>query len=187
MDWIKSWTIRWLSVEKLMLLNYGSGEKSWEFLELQGDQTSQSYRKSVLNVHCKDWCWIWSSKTLATWCRYLTHLKRFWCWEKWKAGGEGDDKGWDSWVASLTQWTWVWASSGSWWLTGKPGKLQSLGSQRVGHDWVTGLNWLIPTIQYLDIRLNYIKLKIWNYFLTSKIRNFIWLNIKIWCLIFSCH
>ena len=139
MDWIKSWTIRWLSVEKLMLLNYGSGEKSWEFLELQGDQTSQSYRKSVLNVHCKDWCWIWSSKTLATWCRYLTHLKRFWCWEKWKAGGEGDDKGWDSWVASLTQWTWVWASSGSWWLTGKPGELQSMGSQRIRHNWTTEL------------------------------------------------
>ena len=58
---------------------------------------------------------------------------------------------------------------------------------RVGHDWVTVLNWLIPTTQYLDIRLNYIKLKIWNYILTSKIRNFIWLNLKNWCLVLNCR
>ena len=67
------------------------------------------------------------------------HLKR--CWEKLKAGGEGDDRGWDGWMASLTQWTWVWVNSGSWWRTGKPGMLQSMGSQRVRHDWVTELNW----------------------------------------------
>jgi len=59
----------------------------------------------------------------------------------WKAGGEGDDRGWDGWVASLTQWTWVWVNSRSWSWTGKPGVLQSMGSQRVGHDWVTELNW----------------------------------------------
>ena len=58
------------------------------------------------------------------------------------AGGEGDSRRWDGWMASLTQWTWVWASSGSWWWTGKPGVLQSMGSQRVGRDWVTELNWL---------------------------------------------
>ena len=56
-------------------------------------------------------------------------------------GGEGDDRGWDGWMASLTQWTWVWASSGSWWWTGRPGVLQSVGSQRVRHEWVTELNW----------------------------------------------
>ena len=70
----------------------------------------------------------------------LTHLKRPWCWERLKAGGEGDDRGWDGWVASPTLWTWVWVSSGSWWWTGKPGVLQSVGSQRVGHDWATELN-----------------------------------------------
>ena len=69
----------------------------------------------------------------------LTHWKRPWCWERLKAGGEGDDRGWGSWMASLTQWTWVWASSGSWWWTGRPGMLKSMGSQRVGHDWVTEL------------------------------------------------
>ena len=74
-----------------------------------------------------------------TWCEELTHLKRPWCWEGLKAGGEGDDRGWDGWMASLTHWTWVWISSRSWWWTGKPHVLQSLGSQRGGHDWVTEL------------------------------------------------
>ena len=64
----------------------------------------------------------------------LTHLKRPWSWERLKAGGEGEDRGWDGWMASLTQWTWVWASSRSWWWTGRPVVLQSMGSQRVGHD-----------------------------------------------------
>ena len=59
--------------------------------------------------------------TLATWCKELTHLKRPWCCERLKAGGEGDDRGWDGWMASLTQWTWAWASSGNWWWTGRPG------------------------------------------------------------------
>ena len=68
-------------------------------------------------------------------------LERPWCWERLKAGGEGDDRGWNGWMASLTQWAWVWASSGSWWRAGKPGVLQSMGLQRVGHDWVTELNW----------------------------------------------
>ena len=96
-------------------------------------------RKSVLNIHWKDWCWNWSSNTLATWCKELTHLKRPWCWERLKAGGEGEDRGWYGWMASPTQWTWVWASSRSWWMTGKPGVLQSMGLQRVGHDWATQL------------------------------------------------
>ena len=61
--------------------------------------------------------------------------------ERLKAGGEGDDRGWDGWMASLTWWTWVWARSRSWWWTGRPGVLQSIGLQRVSHDWATGLNW----------------------------------------------
>ena len=95
----------------------------------------------VLNIHWKDWCCSWNSNTLATWCKELTHWKRPWCWERLKAGGEGDNKGWDGWMASATQWTWIWVSSGSWWWTGKPGVLQSMGSQRVRHDWATELNW----------------------------------------------
>ena len=122
-----------------MLLNYGVGEDSWESLGLQGNPTSPFWRRSVLKIHWKDWCWTWSSNTLATWYEEPTHWERPWCWERLKAGGEGDDRGWDGWMASLTQWTWVWISSGRWW-TGKPGVLQSMGSQRVGHDWATELN-----------------------------------------------
>ena len=79
------------------------------------------------------------SNTLATWCEELTHWKRPSSRERLKAGGEGDDRGWDGWTASTTRWTWVWAISRSWWWTGKPCVLQSLGSQRVRHNWVTEL------------------------------------------------
>ena len=75
-------------------------------------------------------------------CKELTHWKRLWCWEGLGAGEEGDDWGWDGWMASLTWWTQVWVNSGSWWWTGRPGVLRFMGSQRVGHDWVTELNWL---------------------------------------------
>ena len=95
--------LRSLSTEELMLLNCGVGEDSWESLGLQGDQTSQSSRKSVLNIHWKDWCWSWSSNTLGTWCEELTHWKRLWCWERLKAG-EQDDRGWDEmrWLDGIT-------------------------------------------------------------------------------------
>ena len=124
-----------------MLLNCDVGEDAWESLGLQGDPTSPSWRKPVLNILWKDWCWSWNSNTLATWCEEMTHWKRTWCWKCLKAGGEGDDRGWDGWMASLTHWTWVWVNSGSWWWTGKPGVLQSMGLQRIRHDWVTELNW----------------------------------------------
>ena len=75
-----------------------------------------------------------------TWCEELTHLKRSWCWKRLKAGGEGDDRGRDGWMASPTPWTWVWMHSGNWWLTGRSDVLWFMGSQRVGHDWVTELN-----------------------------------------------
>ena len=74
-------------------------------------------------------------------CKEWTHWKRLWCWEGLKAGGEGDDRGWDGGMASLTQWTWVWVNYGSWWWTGRPGVLQSMGSQRDRHDWETELKW----------------------------------------------
>ena len=155
--------------------------------------------RSVLRVHWKDWCWSWNSNILATSCEELTHVKRPWCWERLGAGGEGDDRGWDGWMASPTRWMWVWVDSGSWWWTGmpgvlwfmgvtknqtrlrdwpelswgwdgwmasptqwtwvwvnsrtwwwtgRPGVLQSMGSQRVGHDWVTELNWILCSKYY---------------------------------------
>ena len=104
---------------------------------LQVYAQSKMMIRQETNIHWKDWYRSWNSNTLATWCKELTHWKRPWCWERLKAGGEGDDRAWDGWMASLTQWTWVWASSRSWWWTGKPGTLQSMGPQRVGHDWAT--------------------------------------------------
>ena len=131
---------RRLSAEELMLLNCGVGEDSWESLGLQGDPTSPFWR-SALGFLWKEWCWSWNSSTLATSCEELTHWERPWCWEGLGAGGEGDDRGWDGWMASPTWWTWVWVNSGSWWWTGRPGVRQFMGSQRVGHDWATKLNW----------------------------------------------
>ena len=90
--------------------------------------------------------WIFTGRTdveaetpnsLATWCEELTHWKRPWCWERLKAGGERDDRGWDGWTASPTPCTRVWASSGRWWWTGKPDVLQSMGMQ----SWTRLSNW----------------------------------------------
>ena len=134
-----------------MLLNCGVGEDSWEPLGLQGDPTSPSYRRSVLNIHWKDWCWSWNSNPLATWCGEQTHWKRPWFQERLKAGGEVDDRGWDGWMASPTRWTWVWVNSGNWWWTGRPGVLQFMGLQRVGHDWATELSTRDVTCNMINI------------------------------------
>ena len=77
----------------------------------------------------------------------MTHWKRLWCWEGLGAGGEGDDRGWDGWMASLTRWTWVWVNSRSWWWTGRPGVLWFMGLQRFRHDWATELNWSILSVK----------------------------------------
>ena len=81
---------------------------------------------------------------------HLTHWKRPWCWERLRAGGEGDNRGWDGWMASPTRWTWVWVDSRSWWWTGRPGMLQFMGLPRVGDDWATELNWTfaLPGISF---------------------------------------
>ena len=123
-----------------MLLNCGVGEDSCESLGLQGDPTSPSWSRSVLGVHWKDWCWSWSSNTLATWCKELTHLKRPWCWERLRAGGEGNNKGWDGWMASLTQWTWVWVDSGVADAQGGLACSRPWG-RKERHNWATELNW----------------------------------------------
>ena len=122
--------------------------KNWYFWTVILEKTLESpldckefqpvhLRRSVLGVHWKDWCWSWNSSTLATSWEVLTHWKRPWCWEGMRAGGEGDDTGWDGWMASLTPGV----NSGSSWWTGRPGVLWFMGSQTVGHDWATELNW----------------------------------------------
>ena len=125
--------------------------KNWCFGIMVLEKTLESPLdcKEIQPIHPKgnqSWIFIgrtdfsWSH-TLATWYEEPTRWKWPWCWERLKVGGEGYDRGWSGWMASPTQWTWVWVNSGSWWWVGRPGVLQSVGSQRVGHDWVTKLNW----------------------------------------------
>ena len=114
--------------------------------------------KRIQPVHSKgNQSWIFIGRTdaeaetpilLATWCEELTHLKRPWCWERLKAGGEGDNRGWDGWMASPIQWTWVWVSSANWWWTERPGTLESMGLQRVPQDWMTELTDLVRSLFY---------------------------------------
>ena len=141
---------RKLSTKELMLLNCGVGEDSWESLGLQGDPTSPFWRRSALGFLWREWCWSWNSNTLATSCEELTHWKRLWCWEGLWAGGEGDDRGWHGGMASLTQWTWVWVNSRSWWWTRRPGVLWFTGLQRVGHDWATELNYMSLVFSFIS-------------------------------------
>ena len=124
--------------------------------------------KWVLNIHWKDWCWSWIQ------LQYTGHLmRRTVSFEdtpmlgKIKTGGKGDDREWDGWMASLIQGTGVWVSSGSWWLTGRPAVLQFMGSQRVGHDWATELNWVY--IDYLEnvFMTNYLPRSTDIFFLTN--------------------
>ena len=110
-----------------------------------------SYLLELAQAHIH---WYWGTqiqKGELWWYEELTHWKRLWCWEGLGAGGEGDDRGWDGWMASTTQWTWVGVSSRTGWWTGRPGVLQFMGSQRVRHNWATDLIWsdLICFIDYV--------------------------------------
>ena len=116
------------------------GEDSWESLGLQGDPTSPSQRKSV-QYSLKGLMLKLKLQSFGHLMKRTDSLEKTLMWEILKAGGQGDDRGWDGRMASPTRWTWVWSCSGSCWWTGGPGMLQFMGSQRVRHDWVTGLNW----------------------------------------------
>ena len=143
--------------------------KNWCFWTVELEKTLESPLDciEIKPVHPKcDQSWVFIGRTdieAETWCEELTHLKRPWCWERLKAEEEGDDRGWDGCMASLTQWMWIWVSSGSWWWTEKPGMLQSMGSPRVRHNWGTELkNWtdffaLIMRKAFLSVLAN-----LWN-------------------------
>ena len=138
----ESWTIKKAEHQRI----YAFELWCWRRL-LRVPWTARRSNQSILKesnpeFHWKDLCWSWNSNTLATWCEELTHWKRSWCWKRLKAEGEGDNRGQDVWMASLTGWTWVWVSPGNWWWTGKSGMLQSMESQNVRQDWITELNWL---------------------------------------------
>ena len=119
--------------------------KNWCFSTVVLEKTLESPLdcKEIKPLNPKgnqSWIFIEGTGAEATWCEEPTLWKRPWCWEGLKAGEE-DDRGWDGWIASPTQSTWVWVNSGSWWWTGRPGVLQSMGLQTVRHDWATELNW----------------------------------------------
>ena len=125
--------------------------KNWCFWTVVLEKTLESPLdcKEIQPVHSEgDWSWVFFGRNDAkaeTPILWPPHAKSWligkdWCWEGLGAGGEGDDRGWDGWMASLTQWTWVWVNFRSWWWTGRPGMLRFMGSQRVGHDWATELN-----------------------------------------------
>ena len=126
----------------------GRALKNWCFWTVVLEKTLESPLdcKEIQPVHPKgDQSWVSigktdadaeTPKTLATWWKEPTHWKRPWCWERLRAGEEAGNIGWDGWMTSLPQWTWVWANSGKSWRAGKPSMLQSMGSQRVGPDLV---------------------------------------------------
>ena len=132
-----------------MLLNCCVGEDSWESFGLQGNQTQSILKENSPEYSLEGLMLKLKLQHFGTLCEELTQWKRCWCWERLKAGGERDNRGQDGWMISPTRWTWVWVSSGSWWWTGKPGVLQSMGLQRVRHNWETELNWDKPTANIL--------------------------------------
>ena len=132
---------RRLSTEELMLLNCGVGEDSWESLGLQGYPTSPFWRRSSWDFFGRNDA---KAETPVLW---PPHAKSWVIGKDSDAGrdlgvgGEGEDRGWDGWMASPTRWMWVWVNSRSWWWTERPGVLRLKGSQRVRHNWATELNW----------------------------------------------
>ena len=143
------------SIEELKSLLMKVKEES----EKVGLKLNQSILKEISPEYS---CWSWNSDTLISWCEELTHWKRPWWWERLKARGEGDDRGWDGWMASLTRCIWVQASSGRWWWTGRSGVLQSMGSQKVRHDGETELNWSGKHTSSELVQCIALKLVIWR-------------------------
>ena len=142
----KKWCLRTVVLEKTSEISLDSkeikpvnpkGHRPWIFTGRTDVEAEAPILWPVLGVHWKDWCWSWNSKPLATWREELTHWKRPWCWERLKAGGEGDNNGWDGWMASLIQRAWTWANSGRCWGAGRTCMLQSTGVTRVEHNLAT--------------------------------------------------
>ena len=126
--------------------------KNWCFWTVVLEKTLESPLdcKEIQPVHSEgDQSWVFfrrndaKAETPVLWPPHVKSrlIGKDWCWEGLGAGGEGDNRGWDGWMASPTGWMWVWVNSGSWLWTGRPGVLRFMGSQRVGQDWATELNW----------------------------------------------
>ena len=109
---------------------HSKGDQSWVFF---GRNDAKAETPVLWPPHARNWL-----------------IGKDWCWEGLRAGGEEDNRGWDGWMASPTQWTWVWVNSWSWWWTGRPGVLRFMGPQRAWHDWATELNWTEKIDSYLE-------------------------------------
>ena len=129
---VRVWPLRRLSTEELMLLKCSAGKDSCEWVLWSARKLNWSILKEINHEYSLEELMLKLKLQYFGPLIELTHWKRPWWWERLRAGGEGDNRGWDGWMASLTQWTWIWANSGRQWRTRKPGVLQSMGSQRVG-------------------------------------------------------
>ena len=140
----ESWTIKKAEWRRIDAFELGCW---WRLLRVPWT-ARRSYqwilKKSVLNIHWKDWSWSWNSKTLANWWKNWLICKDPEAGKDWRQEGKGTTEAWEWWMSLPTLWTWIWVSSGSWWWTEKPGMLQSMGSERVWHNWATKLNWTTP-------------------------------------------
>ena len=138
MDGCESWTIKKAERQRIDAFELWCWRRLLR-VPWTASRSNQSILKEI-SPGCSLEGLMLNSNTLATWCKELTHWKIPWCWERLRAA-EGDDRGWDGWMASLTQWTWVCVDSVSWWWTGRPGVLGFTRSWRVGHHWATEPNW----------------------------------------------
>ena len=142
-----------------------------------------------LNIHWMDWCWSWNFNTLATWWEEPNHWKGPWCWERLKAGGDGDDRGWDGWMASLTQWTWVWANFRKWWRAGKCvcfspwGHKESDTTEQLNNKWI-GVEFSITLHDPRNATvLNGIRIFLMNYILLKRLS---WFLLKEFFFVLKC-
>ena len=157
----ESWTIKKAVCRRIDAFELWCWRRLLRVPGQQGDQTSPSQRKPTLNIHWQDWCWSWSSNTLDTWIWRANSLEKTLMLGKIEGRRKGEDRGWDGWMASWIQWTWVWANSGRWWRTGNPGRLQFMGSQSL-----TPLSYLNKAwIHFQDQKDTYVlapPLSFWN-------------------------
>ena len=178
----KRWTVKKAQQQRIDIFELWCWRRLLRVLWTARRSNQSITKEIILGVHWKDWCWSWNYNTLATWCEELTHWKRPWFWERLKAG-EAENRWWDGWMASPTWWTWVWGSSGSWWWTGKPIVLQSMGIQELNTtEW---LNWTERRSVQHGVKINPARLQFKVKYLFRSVE-FHWHDISyLWYIILS--
>ena len=176
----ESWTIKKAECRRIDAFELWCWRRLLKFPWTARRSNQSILKELVLNIHWKSWCWSWNSGTLATWCEELSHLKRPWCWERLKAGGEGDSREWDGWMASPTQWTWVWET-----LEAGDGQGGLVCCSPWGHkesDRTQQLNWLTGWIHTTFLWSFNSTMFLWNNICTLKkstIKIFRWKSIQL--------